>query len=208
MRGGGYGELPRPCQPWGRVRPQGGKRPAGLSSSPGMDSERNAVPCFLTPPRTHGECCCPHKHTSEAHPPAANGSPLACAPRRPSCCLPRDAAPDTVARAAGPARPHGAAAPEAEPHHPHPEAAGPGPRGDPAGAGVQVRVLPPPPAPPRSRVVVVHTSKGLWGMQSEITLLPLSPASQFSGSVCILPEKSSMYTGRWVQVAVWSPNGT
>ena len=179
VRGGGYGELPRPCQPWGRVSPRGSKRPAGLSSPPGMDSELNAVPCFLTPPRTHGECCCPHKHTSEADPPAANGSPLTCAPRRPSCCLPRDAAPDTVAGAAGPARPHGAAPPEAEPHHPHPEAAGPGPRGDPAGAGVQVRVLPRAPRPTGHALMWFTLLKayGVCSQRSPSCLCPQPPSS-------------------------------
>lgn len=89
-------------------------------------------------PRAPGQCCCPHQHTSEADPPAAHGPPFARAPRCPTRCLARDAATDAVARAAGPARAHGSAAPEAEPHHPHPEAAGPGPCGNPAGARVQV----------------------------------------------------------------------
>ena len=100
---------------------------------------RHLTPLSPTAPRTHGECCCPHEHTSEADPPTAHGPPLTSAPCRPARRLPGDAAPDTVTGAACPACPHGAFAPEAEPHHPHPEAAGPGPCGDPAGAGVQVR---------------------------------------------------------------------
>lgn len=127
--------------------PEGRERPAAFSFTPRIEPELKALcPSRLTPlplprPRTHGECCCPHEHTSEADPPTANGPPLTCAPRRPARCLPGDAAPDAVAGAACPACPHGAIAPEAEPYHPHPEAAGPGPCGDPAGAGVQVRAL-------------------------------------------------------------------
>lgn len=97
--------------------------------------------CYLTLPRTYGECCCPHKYTSEADPPSAYRPSLTSASCRPARCLSCDATPDAVARAASPACPHGTATPEAEPHHPHPETPGPGPCGDSAGAGVQVRAL-------------------------------------------------------------------
>ena len=131
----------------GRACPRGSQHPTG-SSPPKADLGLNVVAHFLSPPRTYGECCCPHEHTSEADTPTADRAPLARTPCCPTCCLPCDAAPDAVTGATSPACPHGAAPPEAEPHHPDPEAAGPGPRGDPAGTGIQVRSCHQPGVPP------------------------------------------------------------
>ena len=136
----------------GRACPQGSQCPTGSSSPPEADLGLNVVARFLSPSRTHGECCCPHEHTSEADTPTADRAPVTCTPCCPARCLPCDAAPDAVTGAASPACPHGAAPPKAEPHHSNLEAVGLGPCGDPAGAGIQVRFCQQPGVPPPNPV--------------------------------------------------------